>query len=34
MSVVDLKQGDKVLVHVGPGATHFGTKIDETIIEK
>jgi 3-dehydroquinate synthase II len=33
-SVVDLKEGDKVLVHIGPGATHFGTAIEETIIEK
>ena len=34
VSVVDLKKGDQVLVHIGPGATHFGTKIKETIIEK
>ena len=34
ISVVDLKEGKKVLVHIGPGATHFGTAIDETIIEK
>ncbi|MFX1382757.1 MAG: 3-dehydroquinate synthase II [Promethearchaeota archaeon] len=33
-SVVDIKKGDEVLVHVGPGATHFGTAIKETIIEK
>jgi len=33
-SVVDLGVGDKVLVHLGPGATHFGTAIEETIIEK
>jgi len=33
-SVVDIKEGDKVLVHIGPGATHFGTAIEETIIEK
>ncbi len=33
-SVVDIKIGDEVLVHVGPGATHFGTAIKETIIEK
>ncbi|MCK4239395.1 MAG: 3-dehydroquinate synthase II [Candidatus Lokiarchaeota archaeon] len=32
--VVYLKKGDEVLVHIGPGATHFGTKIKETIIEK
>ncbi|TFG00741.1 MAG: 3-dehydroquinate synthase II [Promethearchaeota archaeon] len=34
VSVVNLKEGDKVLVHLGPGATHFGTAIEETIIEK
>ncbi|MFX1311609.1 MAG: 3-dehydroquinate synthase II [Promethearchaeota archaeon] len=33
-SVVDIKLGDEVLVHIGPGATHFGTIIEETIIEK
>lgn len=33
-SVVDMKVGDEVLVHIGPGATHFGTIIEETIIEK
>jgi len=33
-SVVNLKKGDEVLVHIGPGATHFGTIIKETIIEK
>ena len=33
-SVVEIKAGDEVLVHVGPGATHFGTAIKETIIEK
>ncbi|MFO7797922.1 MAG: 3-dehydroquinate synthase II [Promethearchaeati archaeon] len=33
-SVVDLTVGDKVLVHIGPGATHFGTAIKESIIEK
>ncbi|HDZ18322.1 MAG TPA: 3-dehydroquinate synthase II [archaeon] len=32
--VVDIKVGDEVLVHIGPGATHFGTAIKETIIEK
>ncbi|MHA1339400.1 MAG: 3-dehydroquinate synthase II [Promethearchaeota archaeon] len=34
MSVVDLKRGNKILVALGPGATHFGTSIKETIIEK
>ncbi|MHA2399683.1 MAG: 3-dehydroquinate synthase II [Promethearchaeota archaeon] len=33
-SVVDIRIGDKILVHIGPGATHFGTAIKETIIEK
>lgn len=33
-SVVDLKPGDAILVHIGPGATHFGTSIKETILEK
>lgn len=33
-SVVDIKKGDEILVHLGPGATHFGTAIKETIIEK
>ncbi len=33
-SVVDVKIGDEVLVHIGPGATHFGTAIKESIIEK
>ncbi|TXT67363.1 MAG: 3-dehydroquinate synthase [Promethearchaeota archaeon] len=33
-SVVELKSGDRILVHIGPGATHFGTAIKETIIEK
>ena len=33
-SVVDIKIGDEVLVHIGPGATHFGKLITESIIEK
>jgi len=33
-SVVDIKVGDEVLIHIGPGATHFGTAIKETIIEQ
>ncbi|MHA1821041.1 MAG: 3-dehydroquinate synthase II [Promethearchaeota archaeon] len=33
-SVVNLKRGDKIIVYLGPGATHFGTTIKETIIEK
>ena len=34
VSVVDIKVGDEILVHVGPGATHFGKAINESIIEK
>jgi len=34
ISIVNIKVGDEVLVHIGPGATHFGTKIKETILEK
>ncbi|MFX0074908.1 MAG: 3-dehydroquinate synthase II [Candidatus Hermodarchaeota archaeon] len=34
VSIVEIQVGDEVLVHIGPGATHFGTKISETIIEK
>jgi 3-dehydroquinate synthase II len=33
-SVVDIKIGDEVLVHIGPKALHFGKVIRETIIEK
>lgn len=33
-SVVDLKRGDSVLVHLEDGARHFGYKITETIIER
>ncbi len=34
VSIVDIKVGDKVLVHIGPEATHFGIKIKENIIER
>ncbi len=34
LSVTKLKRGDKILSYIGPGATHFGTPIKETIIEK
>ncbi len=34
ISVPKIKVGDKVLVNLGPGATHFGIKIKEQIIEK
>lgn len=33
-SVVAIKIGDEVLVHIGPRATHFGTAIKESILEK
>ncbi len=33
-AVSDIKIGDILLVYVGSGATHFGTLIKETIIEK
>lgn len=33
-SVVNVNKGDEYLVHIGPGATHFGTAIKEKIIEK
>jgi 3-dehydroquinate synthase II len=33
-SVVNVKKGEEFLVHIGPGATHFGTIIKERIIEK
>ena len=34
VSVVNLKVGNKVLVHLQEGGRHFGKKIEETIIEK
>jgi 3-dehydroquinate synthase II len=34
ISVVDLDEGDEVLAFLGPGATHFGTAINENIMEK
>ncbi|MFX0136166.1 MAG: 3-dehydroquinate synthase II, partial [Candidatus Hodarchaeota archaeon] len=33
-SVVDINIDDEVLIHIGPGATHFGTAIKEKIVEK
>lgn len=33
-SVVNIKKEEEYLVHIGPGATHFGTAINERIIEK
>ncbi len=32
--VTKIKHGDYILAYIGPGATHFGTPIKETIIEK
>ena len=32
--VVNVSKGEEYLVHIGPGATHFGTIIKENIIEK
>ncbi|MHA1733090.1 MAG: 3-dehydroquinate synthase II [Promethearchaeota archaeon] len=34
LSVSKVKVGDEILVKIGPGATHFGTTIKETILEK
>ena len=34
VSVVNIKVGDELLVHLGPVALHFGTVIREKIIEK
>jgi len=34
VSITELKVGDEILAHLEKGGRHFGTKIDETIIEK
>jgi 3-dehydroquinate synthase II len=34
ISVVDLKEGDEVLVHLTEAARHFGMAVDEQVIEK
>ena len=34
ISVVDLKEGDEVLVHVTEAARHFGIPVEEMVIEK
>ncbi len=34
ISVVDLKEGDEVLVHVTESARHFGMAVEEMVIEK
>lgn len=33
-AVVNVNKGEEYLVHIGPGATHFGTIIKEKIIER
>lgn len=34
ISITELKEGDEVLAYLEKGGRHFGTKVDETIIEK
>ena len=34
VSVVKLKPGDEILVHVGGGGRHFGMKVEETLVER
>ncbi len=34
ISITSLKKGDKVLVRIERGGRHFGTKVDETLIER
>ncbi len=34
IAVVNIKIGDSILVYIGSRATHFGSLIEETIIEK
>jgi 3-dehydroquinate synthase II len=34
VSVVDLKEGDPITMHIGKGGRHFGIKVDENIVEK
>jgi 3-dehydroquinate synthase II len=34
ISVTQLKSGMEILARIGPGATHFGTSVKETILEK
>ncbi|MCD6203027.1 MAG: hypothetical protein J7I99_01530, partial [Methanophagales archaeon] len=34
ISVVELKEGDEVLVHLTESARHFGIAVEETVIEK
>jgi 3-dehydroquinate synthase II len=34
VSVVDLAEGDSILMFIEKGGRHFGIKVDENIIEK
>jgi 3-dehydroquinate synthase II len=34
VSIIDLKEGDSVLMFVEEGGRHFGMKVDESIVEK
>jgi 3-dehydroquinate synthase II len=34
LSVTKLEAGSEILAKIGPGATHFGTTVKETILEK
>jgi 3-dehydroquinate synthase II len=34
ISLIDLREGNKVLVHREKGGRHFGVQIDETIVER
>ena len=34
VSIVDLKEGDSVLMHLTTSGRHFGTKVEESIVEK
>jgi 3-dehydroquinate synthase II len=34
VSIVDLKEGDEVLIRTEEGGRHFGTKVEESIVEK
>jgi 3-dehydroquinate synthase II len=33
-SIIDLKEGDKVLIWVDGSARHFGLKVQETVMER
>lgn len=34
VAVTDLEDGDEVLIHVEEGGRHFGTKVEESVVEK